>query len=151
MNLISHLRFLFAVAFLSLFLTSCGEPVCVMGVGDCKAPDKTPTSGTLSLTSNFATIHASAANGSTSAVITISGGNGPYAISISTGSIAAGVNAGYFLNSSNVKVSSLAGINTSTITFYAYNTVVTTQTVTLKVTDSSASSLEQTISLTVSP
>lgn len=143
--------FLFVVVFLASLLLSCGQPVCVMAIGDCQAPEKPVVLSTLTLTSNFLTIRALPANGPTSAVITITGGNAPYAISISGGSIAGGVNAGYFLNSNNIQVSSLAGVNSTTVTFFAYTTVSTTQTVTLKVVDSSATALEKTIELTVSP
>ena len=123
-----------------------------MGIGQCDAPNKpTTTSGSISLSANYTTIYATASHGANSTVISIVGGTTPYSISISSGSIAAGVNAGYFLNSSSTQVSSLSGISTSSVTFYAYNTVATTQTVTLAVTDSSSPSLTQYITLTVSP
>jgi len=63
-----------------LFLASCGQSVCVMGIGQCDAPDK-PTSA-LTLTANPTSL---SVKGGTS-TITVSGGTSPFTFHLYTGS-----------------------------------------------------------------
>jgi hypothetical protein len=143
-------RFFYALTGLSfsLFLTSCGQPVCVMGIGQCAAPDKTPTttSGSLSVNSDSSTIYySSSASTPNTATLTISGGTSPYTLTINSNT----TSYAYFLNGSGNQVSSIPGI-TSTVTVYASQSGPA-QNVLITVNDSSSPPNYGSVTITVSP
>jgi len=97
-----------------LFLASCGQSVCVMGIGQCGAPDKpaSASGGSLTVTADATTIYAvsNSTNSTHSATITISGGTPNYSISI----VPSNTNAAYFLNGTTHSTSS-SGISSSVV------------------------------------
>lgn len=73
---------LFLFGFGLSFLSSCGQPICVAGFGQCDAPNKptttTQTTSTLKLTSDKTSMLVNQ-----TATLTISGGVSPYKIEFS--------------------------------------------------------------------
>lgn len=131
-----------------LFLTSCGQPVCVMGIGQCDAPDKpaSSTSGALTVTSDATTIYASSSSSKpNTANITISGGTANYELSI----YPSNTNIAYFLSGA-AQVSTISGI-ASSVVLTAQNTVSTATNLNIVVYDSSNPRLTGNVIITVQP
>lgn len=122
----------FNLIVLSFLISSCGQNVCVMGFGQCDAPEK-PTQTTTALTLT-ATKTSLALNESTT--LTIAGGVSPYKmefVGTQVGTLSAtGVTVGTF----------------STATSYTYSSS-SAGTATLKVTDSASTANTKTIAIIV--
>lgn len=130
----------------SLLLTSCGKQVCVMGMGECAAPDKPITAARVTVAADTDVIYASSnVSGPHAAVLTISGGNPNYSVSITSGN----TNIAYFLNGTT-QTSSLSGV-TSKVTLYAQSTLGAETVLTVSVYDSSNPSKPGSFFITVKP
>ncbi len=116
----------FTLSFVSvilLLLTSCGnEKLCVMGFGDCKAPEK-PTTTLQNTNSLTLTTSKSSIAINQTATLTISGGVSPYNLQ--------------FHEAATGGLSGTPGIFSSA-TSYTYTAAATTGTTTFKVTDSAS-------------
>ena len=122
-----------ALCFSLVFLASCGQSVCVMGFGQCNAPEKpqtTPQATTqLSLTVSKANLKINE-----TATLTISGGAPNYKLEFD------GVGFG--------SLSGTPGVFSSQTT-YTYTATNQTGTVTFKVTDSSVPAVVKRVSIVV--
>jgi hypothetical protein len=130
-----------------LFLASCGQPVCVIGIGQCNAPEK-PTSasgGSLTVTADATTIYAvsNSTNSTHSATITISGGTPNYSISI----VPSNTNAAYFLNGT-AHSNFISGVS-SPVVLNAENSFGSDANLILNVFDSASPQNSGTLSITV--